>query len=87
MQSLAGGVVSHVKSALFVGALAIAMAGALGGAPTPVATVAPTVLPGDRPTEIFPVDKITPGLKGYGFSDLGGGKGIQRFDVEMIGTL
>jgi SpoIVB peptidase S55 len=87
MQSLAGGVDSHVKSALFVGALAIAMAGTLGGPPTPVATAAPAGLPGDRPTEIFPVDKITPGLKGYGFSDLGGGKGIQRFDVEMIGTL
>jgi hypothetical protein len=76
-----------VKSAVFAGALAIAMAAGLSAVPTPVTTAAPTGLPGDRPTEIFPVDRITPGLKGYGFSDLGGGKGIQRFDVEMIGTL
>jgi hypothetical protein len=26
-------------------------------------------------------------MKGYGFSDLGAGRGIQRFDVEMIGVL
>jgi hypothetical protein len=26
-------------------------------------------------------------MKGYGFSDLGGGKGIQRFDVEILGVL
>jgi SpoIVB peptidase S55 len=26
-------------------------------------------------------------MKGYGFSDLGGGRGIQRFDVEILGVL
>lgn len=44
-------------------------------------------LPSDRPAEILPVEKVTPGMKGYGFSDLGGGRGIQKFDVEMIGVL
>ena len=45
------------------------------------------MLPSDRPTEIVPVEKIVAGMKGYGFSDLGGGKGIQRFEVEILGVL
>lgn len=44
-------------------------------------------LPSDRPAEILPIEKVTPGMKGYGFSDLGDGRGIQRFEVEMIGVL
>jgi hypothetical protein len=39
------------------------------------------------PAEIFPVEKLAPGMMGYGFSDLGGGHGIQRFDVEILGVL
>src|SRR6266536_6430557 len=40
-----------------------------------------------QPAEIFPEDKIAPGMKGYGVTDLGDGKGIQRFDVEILGLL
>lgn len=90
-------VVSNVKSAVLAVAVFSAVAFFPGSTPnlgasapavpaTP-ATAASSGLPGDHPAEIFPVEKIVPGLKGYGFSDLGGGKGIQRFDVEMIGTL
>ncbi|HKD17116.1 MAG TPA: SpoIVB peptidase S55 domain-containing protein [Thermoanaerobaculia bacterium] len=39
------------------------------------------------PTDILPAGEITPGMKGYGFSDFGDGKGVQRFDVEIIGLL
>ena len=58
------------------------------GSPVPSAsTPVGSGLPSDRPAEILPVEKVTPGMKGYGFSDLGGGRGIQRFEVEMIGVL
>jgi len=87
MDSLAGGVVSGVKSARIAVVFSLALAASSVSGQTPAAAPASGALPGDRPTEIFPVEKIVPGLKGYGFSDLGGGKGIQRFDVEMIGTL
>lgn len=40
-----------------------------------------------QPAEIFPEDKIAPGMKGYGVTDLGDGKGVQRFDVEILGLL
>ena len=40
-----------------------------------------------RETEILPIDRIQPGMRGYGISDMGDGKGIQRFDVEIIGVL
>ncbi len=40
-----------------------------------------------QPTEILPVEKIVPGMRGHGVSDLGDGKGIQRFDVEILGLL
>lgn len=55
--------------------------------PSPRSTAAAVGLPSDRPAEILPVEKVTPGMKGYGFSDLGDGRGIQRFEVEMIGVL
>jgi hypothetical protein len=56
--------------------------------PVPSTTVPSAAgLPSDRPAEILPVEKVTPGMKGYGFSDLGDGRGIQRFEVEMIGVL
>ncbi|MDQ5873295.1 MAG: hypothetical protein M3547_13930, partial [Acidobacteriota bacterium] len=58
------------------------------GSPVPSTTASAAAgLPSDRPAEILPVEKVTPGMKGYGFSDLGGGRGIQRFEVEMIGVL
>jgi hypothetical protein len=40
-----------------------------------------------QPSEILPADKVAAGMKGYGLSDFGDGKGIQRFDVEIIGTM
>jgi hypothetical protein len=40
-----------------------------------------------RPTETLPVEKVVAGMKGFGFSDFGDGKGIQRFDVEILGLL
>jgi hypothetical protein len=38
-------------------------------------------------TRILPASEIQPGMKGYGLSDLGDGKGVQRFDVEIVGLL
>ena len=40
-----------------------------------------------KATEILPIDKIRPGMRGYGISDMGDGRGVQRFDVEIIGVL
>src|SRR5262249_60606453 len=40
-----------------------------------------------RPTETLPVEKVFAGMKGYGLTDMGDGKGIQRFDVEVVGLL
>ena len=31
--------------------------------------------------------ELAPGMKGYALSDLGDGKGVQRFDVEIVGVL
>src|SRR5712692_5595544 len=50
----------------------------------------PEVKPAQIPIEkiqILPIEKITPGMKGYGVSDLGDGRGIQRFEVEVLGVL
>jgi hypothetical protein len=38
-------------------------------------------------TEIFPVKDLAPGMKGFTLSDLGDGKGVQRFDIEIVGVL
>jgi hypothetical protein len=40
-----------------------------------------------QPAEILTADKLAAGMKGYGVSDLGDGKGIQRFEVEILGVL
>jgi hypothetical protein len=40
-----------------------------------------------QPSEILPADRVVSGMKGYGLTDFGDGRGIQRFDVEIIGTL
>src|SRR5260370_39376013 len=34
--------------------------------------------------QILPIEKITPGLKGYGVSDVCDGRGIQRYEVEVL---
>jgi hypothetical protein len=40
-----------------------------------------------QPFDILPQEQIVAGMKGYGFTDMGDGKGIQRFDVEILGLL
>jgi len=40
-----------------------------------------------QPSPILPADQVVSGMKGYGLTDFGDGKGVQRFDVEIIGTL
>jgi hypothetical protein len=76
---------SLVRSSLWF-ALALALAPGAALAAPPVRPDTPA-LPSDVPAEIFPVEKLVAGMKGYGFSDLGGGHGIQRFDVEILGVL
>jgi hypothetical protein len=46
----------------------------------------PGLLPA-RPFDVLPEEQVTAGMKGYGFTDMGDGKGIQRFDVEILGLL
>ena len=81
---------SVVRSSLwFVLAAALALGVALAAPPVRpdgVAAQSPA-LPSEVPAEVFPVEKLVAGMKGYGFSDLGGGVGIQRFDVEILGVL
>lgn len=38
-------------------------------------------------TATLPQDQVVAGMKGYGVSDLGDGRGIQRFEVEILGLL
>jgi hypothetical protein len=40
-----------------------------------------------QPFDILPPEKLVAGMKGYGVTDMGDGKGIQRFDVEILGLL
>jgi hypothetical protein len=40
-----------------------------------------------QPFDILPQEQIVAGMKGYGVTDMGDGKGIQRFDVEILGLL
>ena len=94
-------VVIHVISPArrrFVVAAVAAAAGffvVLGGAaasprsrpktPAPAAAVpTPTAPPA---TETMPTEKVVAGMKGYGVSDFGDGKGVQKFDVEILGVL
>jgi len=74
MEHLAAGVVASVRRLL----LSITAAAAL---------LAPAAPLSARPTDIMPASEIAPGMKGYGFSDLGDGKGVQRFEVEIVGLL
>jgi hypothetical protein len=66
--------VPHVRRILRSLALAAVLAGA-------------AVFAAAKPTDILPAGEITPGMKGYGFSDFGDGKGVQRFEVEIVGLL
>jgi hypothetical protein len=40
-----------------------------------------------QPAAILPADNLVAGMKGWGVSDFGDGRGIQRFEVEIIGLL
>jgi len=40
-----------------------------------------------QPTETLAADRLKAGMRGYGLSDLGDGRGIQKFDVEILGVL
>ena len=51
----------------------------------PLALAAPIVAA--QPAPILPAEQIVAGMKGYGVTDLGDGKGVQRFDVEILGLL
>jgi hypothetical protein len=79
---------ARVALAAFLGGLL-----ALPAFASPVRSPAPArpeVKPAQIPIEkiqILPIEKITPGMKGYGVSDLGDGRGIQRFEVEVLGVL
>jgi hypothetical protein len=51
------------------------------------ALAAAPMLAAAQPSEILPADRVVAGMKGYGLSDFGDGRGVQRFDVEILGTL
>lgn len=74
MEPRLGGVVPHVRTILRSMALAAVL-------------VAASALALAEPTGILPAGELTPGMKGYGLSDLGDGKGVQRFEVEIVGLL
>ena len=74
MEPRLGGVVPHVRMILRSMALAAVLAAASAFALA-------------DPTGILPAGELTPGMKGYGLSDLGDGKGVQRFEVEIVGLL
>ena len=76
MERRARGVVPHVRTIVRSMALAAALAAAL------VATAAVALA---DPTGILPAGDLAPGMKGYGLSDLGDGKGVRRFEVEIVG--
>src|SRR5450631_1967515 len=74
MERRARGVVPHVRTIVRSMALAAALATASAFALA-------------DPTGILPAGDLSPGMKGYGLSDLGDGKGVQRFEIEIVGLL
>ncbi len=78
MERRARGVVPHVRTIVRSMAFAAALAAAF--------VVTETVALAD-PTGILPAGDLAPGMKGYGLSDLGDGKGVRRFEVEIVGLL
>ncbi len=51
------------------------------------AVAIPTPVPTPPATETMPTERVVAGMKGYGVSDFGDGKGVQKFDVEILGVL
>jgi len=75
-------IVSRVSGSFLV---SLALALALGIALVlPCASAAAATGP---PIQILPATDLKPGMRGYGLSDLGDGRGVQRFEVEIIGLL
>ena len=74
MEPRLGGVVPHVRTILRSMAIAAFLAAVSAFALA-------------EPTGILPAGELTPGMKGYGLSDLGDGKGVQRFEIEIVGLL
>ncbi len=74
MKSEGVSVVSCVRTRL--GRIVLGLAVACAGL-RPAAAATPTL----------DVSEIHPGQKGYGLSDFGGGRGVRRFDVEILGVL
>jgi hypothetical protein len=74
MDRLRAGVVESMRTLLAVLCLALVA--------TPAAAQDP-----ELPTGILTVEQIRPGMKGWGFSDMGDGRGIERFEVEVLGLL
>src|SRR5262245_27580474 len=75
MEPRTGGVVPHVRRSVRRVLLATAFAGLSAASALSL------------PTEILGTADVTPGMRGYGLSDLGEGKGVQRFEVEIVGVL
>src|SRR4051794_22820069 len=48
---------------------------------------APMLAAGGWHIHTLPASHLKPGMRGYGLSDLGDGRGVQRFEVEIIGLL
>ncbi len=74
----------HVKlcrGAVFLGSLTLLSALSSAAFAQPAETLAAEKL------ETLAAEKLSPGMKGYGLSDFGDGKGIRRFDVEILGVL
>jgi SpoIVB peptidase S55 len=40
-----------------------------------------------QPVDILPAERVVAGMTGYGVTDMGDGKGIQKFEVEVLGQL
>ncbi len=77
---------SVILSAAFVSLLLPASLRAASPAASPAPSAITASIP-VAPIETLGVDKVTPGMKGYGVSDLGDGKGIQRFEVQILGVM
>lgn len=74
---------SSAASASLLLATVCAFALSPAGSKTPAA--APPAIP--PPVETLSPDKLSPGMRGYGVSDFGDGKGVQKFEVEVLGVL
>src|SRR5512141_1023127 len=81
METRGGGVVLGVRNLYRL----LGAACAAGAAWTVLSLGAPAVAA--QPFDILPQEKVEAGMKGYGVTDMGDGKGIQRFEVEILGLL